>query len=1851
MKGRNSSQEDPHSTLARCAPYRSAMEKRRFLWLNKAIAIALMILVLLLSANTALAWLVDEDLVVNEMSLGQVEEPIYAAVIKTKDAPSPVLVFGKGAISSDDPDVVEVFYDLADGSSLQTVPWKDHIGSIEAVIFKDKIEPKDTGFWFDGASKLKEIVSIENLDMSSVSSAQAMFRDCSSLESIDMSGVSATDLKDLNGMFEGCSSLKSLNLEGITTSDTDLDTSRIFEGCSSLEEITIPSSFAFSGTDTGESFLSPEPSIVLDADGNWYIDGVDGAKTPSDAAIYVNERRGSGKDPITLRAYGSGYAALYGTVLVFGRGTPMDIHNGSALSATYHGIETGSGDFNPNNSNLYGTSPWPTNLTAVESVAKRPIKTPSIRGWFFYNTNLRSVDLSSIDLSECTSMQSAFQYCRSLAEMDVSYWNVSNVSNMQEAFAQCQILQRLDVSSWNTENVTTLAYAFNGCTKLEALDVSRWRLPKLGATSGYNGGPLIGTFDSCTKLEAIDTSNWGVITTDGFFGGSNNVSRTFVTGCTNLKVLDLSGITITETTADSSNRNWWNFTYCPNLEQLVVPSTFCTGNTNILSALNSNRNGYVNSNYWYEEGQGLSLDGSDVARRMQELYNSQDSPAKTTFYSYKTFTDEDAYAAYYVNASTGDKPFVFGRGATIPETYEGATLSNVYREIEDRCGGSQTGNPWYNVNQYITRVSIDTDLSPKNCGWWFSSAIVNKSYAGLEKINMGECASADHMFYSNRVIEVMDIPSWSFDRCSTFTYMFRECMALKEMNVKGWTFSDVLGEDAFTHMFGYCRAITELDLSGWSLTQTAGRSFNFGDTFAGCWSLQKISFPHLAGNASKVRGNVSSAYYFGGTFYECGDLREIVVPNDFSFDAVIIPNGKDGLNDVVTGGRWYEDRQGTGHDATMLQDALSSRFKDGGADSHWYVEKNWTDGDAYAALYGDTLVFARGAMVDETHGEQSLQAVYRELEADGFRPAWWGDTRNANASIKHIEFNATIHPKSLGSWFVNLRALEDIEGLEKLDTAAVSDLSYMFYRCETLPSLDVSSFDMGNAQNLYRMFEGCGSVDLKLFTLDTKNVSNMQSLFNGCKAKSIDISSWKIDSWMDSSVTSVMFRSPYLEEMILPPSFYFSTVSDYELERDTDCREGYIAARCWYENGEGRPYSPVDTVNRINAERNTKAEPTRWTRYPVEDAYAAVFKDQYSSDLTLEFGRGNLEALKNRYQNKVLKGIALGFEYYPWSNLNISNTPWSNAFGTSNFKSVWMTDTVKAVDINGWFMNFYECSAFDLSKLDTSDVTNMMRTFASCRSVEEMDLSSWDTSEMIYIGNGTGDFAPFNSCISMKKLNISGWDFSSAGNNPQDMLTNCTSLEEIDMSGCIYGNAPRLMNPCYKLKRVTISPSVSFSGDFFMSVVDEEAGCDGNWYTEADRTKYTPAEARALINERYQTTTEPITFIVGYGRSPYAAVYKDTLSNARKLVFGRGFADSSVDGLELETISRDLEMHSYNTLGGSPLNSTVPWKNVRQNIIEVVNKVPSDDPIRPLSLNSWFYEMNKITTLDMSMFDVSNANDIGCALYGCTSLSDLRGIATWNTSNVQNMSTAFAGVPSNFQTSITGWDTSAVKNMSWIFWGCTGLTSLDLSGWSTTSLAENENAFYQCTNLVNLDLPASFVKATMTSLGQMFLECRSLKTIDTSDWNTSGLMSLNSLFYNCRSLQSIVAIDDWDTSSITEMDEAFVSCEALNADLSDWDVAKVKSHKDFAKGAAESLIEPLWDQVDDPLSMSQFDLSSAQDQKVLVSGDKRIELDEDAKPMSEGSLKVASFTRKAVGQLIFKVDLRTGKVVRSGYYR
>jgi len=128
--------------------------------------------------------------------------------------------------------------------------------------------------------------------------------------------------------------------------------------------------------------------------------------------------------------------------------------------------------------------------------------------------------------------------------------------------------------------------------------------------------------------------------------------------------------------------------------------------------------------------------------------------------------------------------------------------------------------------------------------------------------------------------------------------------------------------------------------------------------------------------------------------------------------------------------------------------------------------------------------------------------------------SWYEARENITKVIFDESFAYYTSLKSTAYWFYRCNNLNNITGMEYLNTENVTDMTLMFYFCSSLTSLDLSNFKTDNATKMNGLFGHCtGLTSLDVSKFKTDNVTTMEDMFYNCAGlSSLDVSNFNTDN-------------------------------------------------------------------------------------------------------------------------------------------------------------------------------------------------------------------------------------------------------------------------------------------------------------------------------------------------------------------------------------------------------------------------------------------------------------------------------------------------------------------------------------------------------------------------------------------------------------------------------------------------------------------------------------------------------------------------------------------------------------------
>lgn len=160
-------------------------------------------------------------------------------------------------------------------------------------------------------------------------------------------------------------------------------------------------------------------------------------------------------------------------------------------------------------------------------------------------------------------------------------------------------------------------------------------------------------------------------------------------------------------------------------------------------------------------------------------------------------------------------------------------------------------------------------------------------------------------------------------------------------------------------------------------------------------------------------------------------------------------------------------------------------------------------------------------------------------EAGAVADAPW----KTHSSVKQIIVeDQVILPKNSQALFIDLRNLEIIENIDRMDVSNVENMQMMFSGTSNLRELDLRNWDTSNVTDMGGMFQSASSItELDLGNWNTSALVSTVYMFNGATSLTkLDISNWDIAR---SIFVVAMFNNTPLKTIVLGEKTVFTLAS------------------------------------------------------------------------------------------------------------------------------------------------------------------------------------------------------------------------------------------------------------------------------------------------------------------------------------------------------------------------------------------------------------------------------------------------------------------------------------------------------------------------------------------------------------------------------------------------------------------------------------------------------------------------------------------------------------------------------------
>ena len=655
--------------------------------------------------------------------------------------------------------------------------------------------------------------------------------------------------------------------------------------------------------------------------------------------------------------------------------------------------------------------------------------------------------------------------------------------------------------------------------------------------------------------------------------------------------------------------------------------------------------------------------------------------------------------------------------------------------------------------------------------------------------------------------------------------------------------------------------------------------------------------------------------------------------------------------------------------------------------------------------------------------------------------------------IKHIVINEsfeTFTPTKLNSFFAGLTRLETITGLEYLNTANVTDMSFLFDNCQKLTSLDLSNFNTEKVTNMKAMFRICPKLKT-IYASDkfiTAAVTNSENMFSYCDSLSGDID-WTSDKATDKT--------------------YAKTGGGYFRDKAYDNRpfvkfaDGTLTFRCGYKK----------TLGENEYELNSGENSPKWSDHNT-NVNLVVFDASFANARPTSC----YAWFQSFYKLKQIEGI---------ENLNTENVTnmFTMFFDCRNLAELDVThfNTANVKDMYRMFSNCSGLTSLDVTNFNTANVTDMSSMFHACSGLTSLDVTNFNTA------NVTDMSSMFHACSGLTSLDVTNFNTAKV-TDMSSMFARCNKLKGIYVSDKFVTDAVTSSSKMFY-------KSSSLSGDIDWSdkAVDKTyAKTDGGYFRDKaydNRPWVKYADGTLTFRCGYKKTLGENEYLLNSGT--HLPAWYGKSGNITKAVFDASFANARPTScvewfLNFGNLKQIEGIENLNTTNVT--NMTSMFYGCSQLTSLDVTHFNTE---KVTNMDQMFTDCRCLTSLDVTNFNTANVTNMGCMFYGCSQLTSLD-VTHFNTANVFAMYSMFSGCSSLTSLDVTHLNTANVLAMNDMFSGCSSLTSLDVSHFNTKNVEYIMNIFKGCSALTTIYASDKFVmdKAYKESV-DMFKDCTNLK--------------------------------------------------------------------------------------------------------------------------------------------------------------
>lgn len=262
---------------------------------------------------------------------------------------------------------------------------------------------------------------------------------------------------------------------------------------------------------------------------------------------------------------------------------------------------------------------------------------------------------------------------------------------------------------------------------------------------------------------------------------------------------------------------------------------------------------------------------------------------------------------------------------------------------------------------------------------------------------------------------------------------------------------------------------------------------------------------------------------------------------------------------------------------------------------------------------------------------------------------------------------------------------------------------------------------------------------------------------------------------------------------------------------------------------------------------------------------------------------------------------------------------------------------------------------------------------------------------------------------------------------------------------------------------------------------------------------------------------------------------------------GDGIGDYLILGSHKNISHEGTLINDYNYID----NTSREWNTSWRNDLPTIETVEILEEIVPTSTSSWF----------------NNA----------LQLKEVVHSERFNMSKNVSLDHMFQNNKKLTSIDVSTWDVSKTTRLDWLFANCDNLGNIDMRNWNTSNVINMSGIFMNCFSMTDIDV-SSFNTSKVTQMTRMFSGCINVEKLDLSNFSSESLINISAMFshynfeehkpFETSKLKEIIFGEKFTTEKVEQLEDLFSSIPGLTQlDLSKWSSAKFQNAKHFVNGS------------------------------------------------------------------------------------